>query len=984
MRLFVTIVCAFAALSSRLSAQELPRSVEREFEIRERALFPERFDWQVDTASDWRELHARLEALLRSAGELTRDQLVFVRACVEHEHSNVRAQALAVMALAGAGIEGVDAVQILDELQGDPMPEVREQLAGVLANVEGEDADRRLLELEGDSDSNVADAARVELLSRGESSLSTQIALFGASPLHLDAGEFIAALFVLDHLPPNRPLFDGVSESMAAAVRAEQVSWFDSDSEDAKAANGNYARWTSRRALWEALRHSRGIPYDGDAVAAGWNLPLYGADEWTERKRRKRLLEAAERGNGSLYEPLFQRLAPHVVAGAGTGDVGLSAAERSWLLEGAIQSYFSHSIVRKNRKDFPITPGMTPEFLVDFFEQVEGLADGWISNGLHAYYDVSPEVRSAAFSAFAETWSRTGEPRSRRLVVKALEYPDLALDAFRTLIGGRHAVPEESTVYRWWKSQPEEERMDLLDDFRRGVRFESWRETLLTAWSREATRSVSVAELLGGYIGDAEVEELLGLWINRELLILEASPAPAEDVKDGPWREAEARALWLTRSWLRIRTQRDGSSEPGPEVELLLRVGDLGKELGKLLVGRLVKFPAGRAATAEVLSNPALSRRVRFEILLTNEDITSVDSLREMFVAYDTCDADLRARIARRAAGVQDEIVLRRLQQIAQDSEAEPAERLAAIESMASAGSDEEVVPWLAEFLRGRFDFDLKQAAVASLGSRARSLDGLGLRELHADPVSRAHLGDALLPALVRIELRGSGVVSEETLEVWRAEAGSRAVEELEARFRSEELAARNFVYGGWLNAALALLESEQLEAALGEDYWKWDARLLARLGETILETNTIELVSLASKIDRAALIGLLGEGDAPERPALLVRLRARMLQRERWTGNWAAAQWWAEILLRDWRTGRSSPTAIGSVLGTFDRTREHDPRNWLLSIYVGTFAWQALEEGDLERAKALNARARALAGESATALSDVRRLERAMRQAED
>jgi len=959
--------CAMGS-QERAVAEEWSRSVRVELEIRERALFPERFADEAGVPADWQARHLRLEALLRRPpSELGEREQAFVLACVDDDHPNLRSTALEVCARHGACRGALADDERLQRLAADPLPAVRRGLAAALGDLSGGVASRWLLSLEEDVDPDVAQEARYRLLARGPESIDAQLVLFRLDPPRLDGRELLETLEVLDLLPPSTELLDRVSREWREAAAGESAG----------------EAIDSRRCLWEALRHSKGLVADPVALGRGWAARLDAADEDLERDRRARLLEDVRRGEGSLHIPLMKALAPRLVDSRDVVEQGapLTQEERLWFLEGAAESFFAHDSATLVRRAFPISPDLDPELLVRFFEVAAPVAVKWVSNGLQVYYTLGPELRAAAFDAFAQTWSRTGDSGARFLVVLGLDYPDLAVDAYRTLVPAPFPVAEGPRVWRWWNERPEEEKLDLLRHHRPGLNYTSWRDSLLSYWSRKSGRDVVVAELLAGYKGDDEVEELLKLWIENEVRILEAGPVPDEATKEGAWREAETRAGWLLKSWLVVRTNRDDFDEPGPEVELLIRVGMLGKELGKTLVNRLAAYPPGRKALTEALIRPELSRRLRLEILLANGDLQEPDQLRELFVAYPTCDSELKARILRRAAGLDDPQVRALLAEVAGDPGAQVTERMAAIEALAT-GPGEEVVPLLAELLDRGGDADLERIVIEALGESASSLAGLDLLERMRDPRTRENQGDVLLPALVRIELRGAGELSADVLELWRSEADGRAAQELEQRLRGEAVPDREFVYSGWFEAAHALLDAGRLEESLGDAYWKWDGRLLARLGLLVLQNMEVEHIDVQRRIDQAALTAISGEAEAADRMSEITILRGRLMQTSRRKPDWPAARAWVSLLAGDWRRGRIGTNSMQSIFGTFDRAEEQDTRQWLLTIEASTDAWLDLEAGRLEEAAEGARRAKSLTGDSSVAKAEVRRLERALRDA--
>ncbi|MFT7671082.1 MAG: HEAT repeat protein [Planctomycetota bacterium] len=952
-------------LSGLASAQKLSAAVSVECGIRERALFAELYDWNLPEDADWSARYAWLDALTRRApGGLETEQVVFVLDCLEHEHPNVRAAALLASARHGLPIAEDGELQTVERLAADPLPAVRKALARSLGRMPGTSTDSILLALEADLDEEVASEARAQLLSRGEISLEAQLALFEVAPMRLSADEFMGVLFVLDHLVPNLPLLQGAESQLLSVKEKPGIA--------------------ARLALLAAMRHGRKLGYDRNSLALGWTARMDSESSEVERARRERLLDGVERGDGSIYPDLIQAAIREdrlYREGAAESEAALERA--LWYLEGAMQAFYAQPEQRLRSLQFMLPAESSDEFLVEYWTRVSGLAPVWGNYGEEVFYDLSPEVRGAAFEAFVESWTRNGNSGAGRLLVKALDYPDLARDAYCALVGVGFSNWDLDAGRVWWRKQEAEERMSLLREHVRGVPFDAWLNSLLSAWSNKETRQVTVPELLAGFSGNAEVEELLYLWINRELLVLEASAVPERETTRGAWREAESRALWLTRAWMSVRTVPRQVNEMTSETDLLLRVGRLDKELGKALAARLVKTLEGRTKMMEIVEREEISRRLRFEILLLNTEVNNMQMLDELFEYYETCDAELRLRILRRAQGLESEALRTLLMLVIADGGASSSERQAAIATLGT-GTAAEVVPLLSAYLTQLHDYELRRAVILALGSCAKDLSGLGLIELYAEEETRLLYGDDLLPVMIEIDVRGTGSPSQASMALWREEAKLRSAQEMAMRFRGEPVPDRNFTYKGWLRAASAIIAAGDLEAALGQDWLCWDGRLLERLGDAVAESGDQELRNLERLIGRAALAALLGERDAPDRGALIVRLRARLLQNSRRAGDWDTAEGWAFTLLDDLRCGRTTDNALESILGGYDRPREHDPLHWLLTIEMTMGVWRAHEADRPELARELLDQARSLSGISAAARSSVSRLARALGPTED
>jgi hypothetical protein len=935
-------------------------AVRRELDLREAALFPERRGWDVIASADWRDPYAALEAVARRApGRITESQRKLAVAGLEHRHPNVRASALLVYAR-HALVLPPPAL----ELVADPLPSVRGALARAAAHLPGRAGDELLLALTEDEDRGVAHEARAQLLARGKDSVAAQLVLFELDPPRLDAQGFLDALDVLERAPSNEELSRALLDRLTQAEAAGNVT------DDLRA----------RSALCEALVLVQGKAAAGTAephsitgpwfpasrVLEHWLTPLAGETPALERRRRRWLVEAACRTQPADISRALLERALALEGSAGKGD----------LMSEAIEVHFSAPTVRYEDPEPFSSPSWDAASTLDYFERAAREMDVWGSGPrylLFAVDSVDRELAEAACDAVLDTWDRMGDPDAALLAVEIFERTGLSEQVYRRLVRSHRAMPAEDAVYAWWRRQSFHKRLALLSEHNRSVRFGPWREALLDLWAGGTARSVSIPELLTAFEGDEEVRDLLHLWLSAELERMEAGEAPDEETTRGPWREAEARALWLAKAWVQVAG--DGRLEQ--EQELLLRAGKLGKEFGKFLAADLAKSAEGRRALSAIVERPELSRRMRLEVLLVDSDLVAPDDLRELFAAYAGCDADLKLRILKRAAGLDDDGVRAHLVEVALAPAA--GQRQRAIESLATAGPPETVVPLLLRVLCETGDYDLKRATIAALGEVALESVAQPLLELYLDATARELLGDELLPALVRIELRGRGELGPELAELWRARADEGAAVELEQRLRGRRLPAREFVYKGWLAAAEALAGAGRLEAALGDSWWRWDGRLLMELAQLVRGAPVAGSAELARRLDRAALVALLGEGEASDRSGLLVRCRARLLQDALRARDWREAHGWVRVLLDDWRTGRTTPNAVQSVFGSHDPDVQRDPLHRLLTLEATTRAWQALDAERVDEARELAREAESRVRDSAAARQLALELERAI-----
>lgn len=973
---------------------QVSTAVRNELAVREAALFPERGDGSA--GGDWRARYAALEAIARRApGSITENQRELAAASLDDEHPNVRASALLVHARHALVLPAP-----AQDLAQDPLPSVRLNLARAAAHLPGGPGDQLLLGLSEDGDASVAAEARAQLLARGEASLEAQLTLFEQDPPRLDAQRFLDALDVLYRAPSNDVLLRSIRDRL----------------HEEKAATGGTDDLRAKWALCEALALARGdvltLPsefegyfddfgetqgaavdlrpdetwYPGAGLPQCWLSPLAGETPVLRRRRRQWLLRAASSNPYShelaraLLDQAWALERPLWKADLEPDAAALLRGRVDQLRRDAIEIHFSGASVHfADSGPAFLDPGWDKSLLLEYLQSAAQEMDVWGEGPRQLLSSEDPDLAEAACDAVLDTWNRKGDADSARLAIEALERPLLSEQVYRSLVGSQRPMPSARVVCAWWRSQSLEKRVELLGEHSRAPRFEPWRDALLDLWATGASRTVSIPELLAAFEGDDEVRWLLWYWLLQEIRLLEAGEVPDEETTRGPWREAEARALWLLKAWTKVSR----GEYPTPEALLLGRVGQRGKELGKHLVAHMVKTEAGRRATLAAIERAELSRRLRFEVLLVNPDLTTPDELLELFVAYATCDDELKLRILKRGAGLDDELVRALLCEVALDLRASPALRQQAVESLTRAGPPERTLPLLTRVLVESGDYETKRGAIAALGQVARDWRSLGLLELYRDETQRELLGDELLPALVRIELRGTGALGEELTRLWRARADEPASAELDRRFRGERLAAREFEYKGWLAAAGALAEAGQLEAALGQRWWTWDGRLLMHLAHSVRGTRSGGSSELARRLDRGALVALLGEGEAADRPGLVVRCRARLLHGALAAKDWGEAHGWVRVLLDDWRTGRTTPNAIQSVFGSHDRETVRDPLHRLLTLEVTTRAWSALARGDIAGARELARRAGSLTRYSAAAREHLAELERAIAEHE-
>ncbi len=958
--MILALICTLSLCGGLSAPQQGSPAVELEWSVREWALDPAAEAESIVQAArdaDWKRRHGAFDALARAAPRsITAEQEQLARVALTDEHPNVRAQALAALATHGAEVG-----ELAERLVEDSLPEVRRELARALALSALDTAGEILFTLTEDEDPRVAREATDQLLAHIGGVGDSQRELWRSGRLDHDPETFLHVLDALDRSANGHAFGDWIRSeiwSRDLGIRGDPLS----------------PEQKRKACLWYSLIRQRYLPVLPCPWSAVWLQPLGPEHSSVERRRQARLLEWAESLGSDVGLQLLQAAgsldAEAQLGGAGAAD----AAERaSDLLMGAAVALAGARAVSEGAPR-GLKPGgenyaptgertlyWSADFAIEFWDAVLGRATGW-NPADEAWLDVEldSEVRAAVIDAFADTWTRTLDGASGDLLVEALgdPLPDLAHGAWLALARTDEGVRRfRRPLHTWWSEQALEAKLEALREVNREVPLDTpWREELVRLWASGEGRTVSVTELLGAHRGDEEVEALLRRWVDEAIAVLEASPVPDEETTRGPWREAETSALWLTRAWLHAT----GANEIQGRMELLRRVGHLGKELGKILITDLEKRPGGRVALRSLLESPKLSRRLRIEIVLVDETIDSSAAFELLVERYDRCDQELRLRIALRLADFEDPRSRELLLRVALDAEAGPGERGLAIDSLAAAGTPAEVEPLLLRIIDEAGDLDLARAAVAELASAGSEASATRLYAALADPDSAPYLRDVILPALAGIEVRRGVAPTPRLVAIWAEEAQLSAGHELEVRFRGERLSSRAFAYSGLIGATETFVRAGVLEAALAlaGAWWRFDARLLMELGATATETGGPAADPIARRLNLAALIGLVGEGEAPDREGLVAKARARLLRIAWRQRNWREAEGWAGAILEDWRSGRTTRSGFEAAFGARDVELERDPTEWLIACQLQARAWQALEAGQLEWARRLAKRA--------------------------
>lgn len=872
-------------------------------------------------SSDWRERYQALDALnRRDVGRLGERDAALATGLLFDPQSNVRALALGVHARHGLPLP--DSVGGLLE---DPMPEVRMQLARALVCCEDEEAFGWLARLVLDGDPRVAREACAQLFVQGARARTVQAEFLQSNWTRLEPELFLQLLDVLDRSNESR------------ALVANMEAWFDTLPAETSAVEG----FAGRRALWATLADAQPSEAALALLVDHWLTPLPQSDPHVERKRRKR--QENFQGAAAVGERLVSLLLERAESFAQrAGEEGEDAAELAWnsheLIVGALEVHFSPALPGPDEmsaeawrvaREFPLHEDWSAAMATEVWSACFGRADEWGESLLLGLQHPSEDVRFAAWETLAEIWNRTRGLQPESWLPAVLQDPELAPAVYRSFLHSERRLRAADALHAWWQTQVPDAQLELLREHDTGRRYPLWRADLIALWKRGAGPQPALLELLGRFPGDEEIAGMLIGPLEAQIAMLEESSVPPKEVIRGPWRAAEARATWILEAWLGTREwDESGIAE---RRELLLRVGKLGKELGKRLVGELANADEGLDVLADVVLSEALAPRLRYEILLLHDDLPDEALEEELFSAYANCDDELRLRILRRAGDTQSALARALVHEVVFDAGAGPALRQTALDSMARQSG---AVQELEHVLDDVVDYELKQSALGHLGKLASEHERLQLLQLYDDPLQRSLMGDELLATLVAIEVRAGSGLSEPVSDRWRGEAEDAAHSELLERFVSKRMAARNFVYSGWLRGAERLTGAGWLEDAMGDGWYRWDGRLLMRLAEVAVEGSEAADTQLDHRIQGAARVALLGEGPAGDRAGLLVRLRARLMLGALDARDWNAALALVDELLDGWRSGRISNLAVNSVFGPREAGRR-DPRTALLAIEV-------------------------------------------------
>jgi len=925
-------------------------------------------------------------------------------------HPNVRARALQVLAALGrdARIDPEAARRLAD----DSLPLVRLALVDALVRTPCEAAPELLERLARDPDARVADGALAGLFALGPEAAERRAARFA----ELAAGDDEAAL-----LRAARGLIRGGTDARRelAAARGRLGAAAGSATGARGGRPGGWLR--GRLALLAAVSFATGGPRT-DALFDGW---IAGVAAGGGAARRALLAEALARADAGLGRDALLALDdvlrtrdglpprraarwPGLVAdvadvAGGPGEPGVLHAPYE-LAETIVQT-LSPDEALAAMHDAELAPATVELLLGRLAARLDALDPGresrWLAPG------TEPAVRRALVDAAATVFAAHGDPGAGELLLRGMEDEDGAIlrTAFVALATGADPGRWLEPLHAAWRRRDPDERFALVDAVDRGVVLTPFRADFLELGRTDVTRRRQAVERLAAFRGDPVAIEALSVWLAEEL---GAFAALGPDADPDRLREAE---LWV-KGGLRALDAAAGEAAV-PEIRRVLeRSIGASVEIGKTAAQALGQSAAGRRELPAFLG-PAIDGRTRVEAALQLAGREEADErvVGALLAGLPRAAPTLRMRVVEALGRCADRRTLAALEELVLGAGAGDA-RAAAARALgerpdAAAGD---------VLLRGAAEAPDPDARLACLraaglwatapgaGAGARperervlgvltgwfvavtDAGGAGSPAERVGAEERGLWREALLEALAGgMEPGGAPEGSVRALAVravearWLQAALAEVEPALRARFRGEELPAVAFQWRSELAVAERLARAGRLEAALAAaGPWPGlDARFLSRLARRVAAVEGAEAVALA--LERAALVGYLGEAPDPEElqrsrlVALVLAWRAERFD--------ACARLAGELEVER-RTGELSDALLAEAFGATDRALGADPAARLASLAPQARARAALARGDLPQARIAADEARARLGASAAARRDQERLDALLAEA--
>jgi len=916
--------------------QEVSADVAREWRVRALALGQEAWPEELSEL-DWEERCDLLDAA-RRADPSTIDERAasFVMESLSHEHSNVRALALAAARRVGRGLPQGCA----EELASDLLPEVRLELATTLfeesdpelrvwshgesleaAEVRAAEARAVLLKLSLDPEVHVRRRATAGLLSLGAVALEEQLTWWVAASVEDESLEFLRVLDVLSRGPANPQLARFGRERFA--VSGDR----------------------SRAALWETVVARLGLPMREDLLALGWTAQLRD-DAGVEVLRAERLQLAARSGGKELAQILL------AAAGGETDE-----RVRRELAVG-----FAHAL---NLEDASLLTKLglaDDEFSRWAWEALFGRVDAWSLQlvGPWLNQEVSPQLRDAVFAAVAETLTRTGDEGARRAVESILnDVKDPLFDAaFRALCDAPESERSMDVLHASWRRTEDPRRGELLRSLSREVVPVPFRDDLLQRWRPRRARDASSLELLATFVDDEGVARAVRTYLAEHV-------AAYGESATRPDPELEGRLLSL------IAASRALCGEEVLQLwnDALAAAATRSKEVVKAAAAAMETSRPGRLLLADWVERGAPSR-ARIEAAILACDLRPTEATRVLLERFSYCDPPLRVRALHALGRTETGTAQRFLESVAvgvgldaqvatetiANSSLPPLGRVSSLERISKETVDPAVLRAAIEGLAtaGSAEGSARESAGAALVKVIERAE-----ETHDSP------RDDLLVAFARL-----GVEDDAFGALYLSLPSENAGAEQEARFRGITLPSREFLYRGDLRSTAQLARlgslaggrwSEQLERSSAS----LDGRLLLQLAAAARSGGPND--ATVRRLLVAAAAALEGEPASAELRLEQARVYAALLTTDLKQSRFTSAAAWASRLSRDWRLGVLSERDLHLLLGAGGADPE--PQAFLSASTLQAQALLALTQGRTEAAEALAERGREVAGRSSRAL---------------
>ena len=952
---FFLLGCALFGFVMSARAQD---EVDLEWAIRRSALagqelagsgLDRELDWNDDS---WVVRLAAIEAMRRKlelGTKFEEDAASRLVLRITDDSPNVRARALNCLGLLGFSRWGRPSLEALAQ---DPSPEVRAELCRAVPGVVWLEHSDLLLELAWSSELSVRSSARRVVDSWG--ALGRSCAEWSETQLRA-ISELQAKLF-----SEVREREGGLSylREVEAWLRPARVSASHPDPELVASVFPAGESRRAARALWTALHCEVLAPEGAKALAAGWTDSLDPEHLDQHRLQREWLLAAAPCYGEALAEPLAVRLA-HLEFPKKPLEYDTAREE---FLAGMIAATGPDQVA-----DSLLERRASAAVLRDFWELVDPVQISFDVEARSAWLAVSfdRELRVDVAEVLARSFLRSPTEDAREGLVELLRDEDSEVRelAFRTLcsVSAEDLLIVEPRLFEAWKDLTIEARLSALTRLPRERSLPSFRSALLELGADFYLRSefMAILELLGLFRGDKEVSLAVGAWLL----------ADASRVANGaqPETRPAARAVRAARAGANALHTIGGENAVSTLAQALEVTTGIETEVAIDLISRLGKSGGGREALRRFF-RAELPSREKIEVALAlgsdsghSERVDYAEYLRSRF---DVCDGALRTRIWRLLVGLHDEESCAFAEKRFFDAALPIEQRAPALEVLlaryqstrTSAGLEA-----LFKCVEGATDVESERMAIEAVGhSRASQAADFLRPRLEASRAADDVERENLLVALARCAPHSEFLWSELWSEPIRA-----GEEQLQGRFRGEQLAAVNFSFRGELESLQVLCEAGAWRENALPELFRLDGRLALALAEACRRGGQKEPARL---LERHALVALEGELPVQKTQYALLQARLRLWADSLSGGDAEEVAWHASRVLSGWYSGSVTERDLEGVLGIRDPEQGRDPLARIQASAFQGLALQRAREGGRECARRLLDRAEVVLGASSAA----------------